>query len=166
MSEIFFITHFPVGSGPNPDIIAVDLAKVNDILLRLPPYISILAQRGKKQNIRIICGTGLRHLRTAKALGLIPTHYSPCVGCPDIILPEKKVLLANGVLVDEEIYSLFADDPEICKHMLQPLANGRKNSIIITDPYLVRMLGAVGPEPGQVFHTMSTMGEIYTPYQL
>lgn len=165
MAEIFFITHFPVSSGPNPDIIAVDLAKVNDILLRFPPYIALLAQGQRKPNdIRIICGTGLRHLRTTKALGFVPTQCSPLVGCPDIILDEMA-LLSDGTSIDEYMYSSFADDPEICKRIFQPLKNGKKNSIVITDPYLVRMLGAIEPKPGQVFHYIYQGGSLY-PYQL
>lgn len=165
MAELFFITHFPVSSGPNPNIVAVDLAKVNDILLRFPPYLSLLAQgQGKLNDIRIICGTGLRHLRTAKALGFVPTQCSPAVGCPDIIMDEM-VLLSDGTSVDQYIYSSFADDPEICKHIFQPLANGKKHSIIITDPYLVRMLGAIEPEPGQVFQYVYSGGNLF-PHQL
>ncbi len=154
MGKVFFITHFPVSSGPNPDILAaIELAQVNDILLRLPPGISVLAQT-QRQEVRIICGTGLRHLRTAMALGLIPTHYSPCVGCPDLMLPHKKVLLSDGSLVDEDTYSSFVDDPEIYKNILESLKNGEQNSIIITDPYLVKTLGGTEPAPGQLFqHT-------------
>ncbi|MDP2946129.1 MAG: hypothetical protein Q8N61_01590 [bacterium] len=102
-------------------------------------------------NCKVICGTGIRHLETAAALSMSPTYFSPCVGCPDIILSGKKVLLTNGSLVDERDYSCFVDDPDLCRSMIQPLANSGQSSIIITDPYIVRALGGDKPIPGEIF---------------
>ena len=47
----------------------------------------------------IVCGTGNRHLETAKILGLEPTAYSPLAGCPDSsdMSPEgEKIALLSG----------------------------------------------------------------------
>lgn len=90
--QIFVITHGEkVANMPNPKLTEKgrkQIWKIIDSFL-LPSSPST-----------IICGTGTRHLMTAKVAMLTPTAYSSLCGCPDssdvTAEGEKIVLLADG----------------------------------------------------------------------
>ena len=116
---IYIVTHGKKFIGPNPWLSKIGFNEVYRLRPLLPENPS-----------EVICGTGKRHINTAKVLGLRPTRYTSVVGGPEsmeLVDGRKIVILADVTYVPFEQYTTTADTVIALNALILSLPN---NSVI------------------------------------
>ena len=122
MKHIYVVTHGKKFPGANPGMTEEGFEEVAKLRCLLPEKVS-----------EVVCGTGKRHLDSAKALRLEPTRYTGAVGGPDSGEatvkggPVDVVRLPCDTVVLYESYTTLKDGAEAMKDVVSKLSH---NSVI------------------------------------
>ncbi len=125
--HIFLVTHGTKEDGPNPGLTPLGKYKTKQLREYLPAN-----PRG------VVCGTGRRHLDSAKALGLVPTRYSGIVGVPESKIADKdQVILPDGTVLEYSLYTGVADRAEAFRTLVNNLTT---RTVVVTSRSMIRVL--------------------------
>ncbi len=147
MAIVFLITHGAKTLEPNPGLTQEGIEEITQLRSRLPSCIT-----------DVVCGTGRRHLETAKTLGLTPTRYSSIVGVAESKIRGKGVvLLADGTQIPYKLYTSIKDREEAFFKLVESLPD---NSVVITSRVMPRLLGFSYGKQSAIYHYDTQTGEI------
>ena len=145
---IFLVTHGKKMEGANPGLSPLGKYQTSQLRGFLP---------AKPKNV--VCGTGTRHIDTARALGLEPTRFSIVVGAPESKVPGKNlVILADGTILPYELYTSVADRTEaFCKLV----GNLPDKVVVITSRSMIGVLSdSVQPKAAAVYRYNPSTGKL------
>lgn len=135
MKRIYIITHGLCEDGANPKMSQKGIAQMLSLKDKLP-----------SSPAKIICGTGQRHIQTAKILRLVIEQYTDLVGTPDRVIKKsdkKIIMLADGAVIDYEKHTSLKDMQPVARPFIGSLPD---NTLICAGRQLPVMLGITKDE--------------------
>lgn len=132
MKRVFVVTHGAKMPGSDPGLTEKGFEEVAALRSFLP-----------EKAAKVVCGTGRRHLDVARALGFVPSLFTPLAGVPDSGIPDPNnpgqitIVLACGERVPGAYYSGEKDAERSIVDLLRLLPN---NSVICSGrPFLLNL---------------------------
>ena len=147
---IYAVTHgekFP--EKPNPGMTEKGFGQVRALAKFLP-----------RSMTEVVCATGRRHINVVEALNLMPTRVTAVLGGPDsleVIGKMKSIVLADGALVDPELYTTLEDMAPAAKALIASLPD---NSVLCVGRPTLIMIGHKDAKSGAVYRITCENGEI------
>ena len=149
MRYIFLVTHGTKQDGPNPGLTPLGQYQTGQLRQHLP-----------RKPKGVVCGTGKRHLDSARALGLEPTRYTGIVGIPESkVAGKSQVVFPDGTIIEYSRYTGVADRSVAFCRLVNNLAS---RTVVITSRSMVRVISGdtIQPKSAAVYRYSPDTGEL------